>query len=171
MTFPAPRGWWTCMSRRCAASWATTLTLRASSRRCAGWATASWKPGKGVRAAEALHPAVPVPPAGDLHRAGRGAADQRGAGLRLIRHHVEQMITLIGPDGASLRPDLERGVRRTLNAALLASLPLALVVAALTALLLGAAGGAVGGTAARRQPRHRHRRLRAKACRKRAGMN
>ncbi|WP_184134968.1 sensor histidine kinase [Deinococcus humi] len=51
-----------------------------------------------------------------------------------IRHHVEQMITLIGPDGASLRPDLERGVRRTLNAALLASLPLALVVAALTAL-------------------------------------
>ncbi|OLV16414.1 sensor histidine kinase [Deinococcus marmoris] len=52
-----------------------------------------------------------------------------------IRHHVEQMVTLIGPDGASLRPDLERGVRRTLNAALLASLPLALVVAALTALL------------------------------------
>ncbi len=51
-----------------------------------------------------------------------------------IRHHVEQMITLIGPDGASLRPDLERGVRSTLNAALLASLPLALVVAALTAL-------------------------------------
>ncbi|QLG12911.1 HAMP domain-containing histidine kinase (plasmid) [Deinococcus sp. D7000] len=52
-----------------------------------------------------------------------------------IRHHVEQMVTLIGPDGASLRPDLERGVRRTLNAALLASLPLALIVAALTALL------------------------------------
>jgi two-component system sensor histidine kinase BaeS len=51
-----------------------------------------------------------------------------------IRHHVEQMVTLIGPDGVSLRPDLERGVRRTLNAALLASLPLALVVAALTAL-------------------------------------
>lgn len=51
-----------------------------------------------------------------------------------IRHHVEQMVTLIGPDGASLRPDLERGVRRTLNSALLASLPLALVVAALTAL-------------------------------------
>lgn len=52
-----------------------------------------------------------------------------------IRHHVEQMVTLIGPSGASLRPDLERGVRRTLNAALLASLPLALVVAALTALV------------------------------------
>ncbi|WP_317641068.1 HAMP domain-containing protein [Deinococcus arenicola] len=51
-----------------------------------------------------------------------------------IRHHVEQMMTLIGPDGASLRPDLERGVRRTLNSVLLASLPLALVVAALTAL-------------------------------------
>lgn len=51
-----------------------------------------------------------------------------------IRHHVEQMVTLIGPDGASLRPDLERGVRRTLTSALLASLPLALVVAALTAL-------------------------------------
>ncbi|WP_338135042.1 sensor histidine kinase [Deinococcus psychrotolerans] len=52
-----------------------------------------------------------------------------------IRHHVEQMVTLIGPDSASLRPDLERGVRRTLNSALLVSLPLALVVAALTALL------------------------------------
>ncbi|MGY2895075.1 sensor histidine kinase [Deinococcus sp. UYEF24] len=52
-----------------------------------------------------------------------------------IRHHVEQMVTLIGPAGANLRPDLELGVRRTLNSALLASLPLALLVSALTALL------------------------------------
>ncbi|WP_102127940.1 sensor histidine kinase [Deinococcus planocerae] len=52
-----------------------------------------------------------------------------------VRHHVEQMVRLIGPDGASLRPDLERGMRRTLNSALLVSLPLALLVAALTALL------------------------------------
>lgn len=51
-----------------------------------------------------------------------------------VRHHVEQMVGLLGPDGASLRPDLERGVRRTLNSALLASIPLALLVAALAAL-------------------------------------
>lgn len=52
-----------------------------------------------------------------------------------VGHHVEQMVTLIGPSGASLRPDLELGVRRTLNSALLASLPLALLVSALTALV------------------------------------
>nr|WP_232472418.1 HAMP domain-containing sensor histidine kinase [Deinococcus sp. DB0503] len=51
-----------------------------------------------------------------------------------IRSHVEQMIALIGPSGADLRPDLERGMRATLSSALLASLPLALLVAAVTAL-------------------------------------
>lgn len=51
-----------------------------------------------------------------------------------VRHHVEQMVRLLGPAGANLRPDLERGVRGTLNSALFASIPLALVVAALTAL-------------------------------------
>ncbi|TSA85515.1 HAMP domain-containing protein [Deinococcus detaillensis] len=51
-----------------------------------------------------------------------------------IRHHVEQMVALIGPNGASLRPDLERGVRGTLTSALIASVPLSLTVAALTAL-------------------------------------
>ena len=51
-----------------------------------------------------------------------------------IRHHVEQMVALIGPNGASLRPDLERGVRGTLTSALIASVPLSLGVAALTAL-------------------------------------
>ena len=51
-----------------------------------------------------------------------------------IRHHVEQMVALIGPNGASLRPDLERGVRGTITSALIASVPLSLAVAALTAL-------------------------------------
>ncbi len=51
-----------------------------------------------------------------------------------VRGHVEQMVALIGPRGAELRPDLERGVRGTLTSALLASLPLALLVAAVTAL-------------------------------------
>lgn len=51
------------------------------------------------------------------------------------RSHVEQMVRLIGPEGANLRPDLERGMRMTLTRALLASLPLAVLVAAGTALL------------------------------------
>lgn len=51
-----------------------------------------------------------------------------------VRSHVEQMVALIGPRGAELRPDLERGMRGTLTSALLASLPLALLVAAVTAL-------------------------------------
>ncbi|EYB67247.1 sensor signal transduction histidine kinase [Deinococcus phoenicis] len=51
------------------------------------------------------------------------------------RHHVEQMVTLIGPEGRALRPDLERGMRRTLNSALLAALPFAVAVAAITASL------------------------------------
>ncbi|MEW6421211.1 MAG: HAMP domain-containing sensor histidine kinase [Deinococcota bacterium] len=51
------------------------------------------------------------------------------------RSHVEQMIRLIGPEGANLRPDLEHGMRTTLTRALLASLPLALLVAVGTALL------------------------------------
>ncbi|GAA5513029.1 adaptive-response sensory-kinase SasA [Deinococcus carri] len=51
------------------------------------------------------------------------------------RHHVEQMTALIGPEGRALRPDLERGMRRTLHSALLAALPFAVGVAALTASL------------------------------------
>ncbi|WP_081908965.1 cell wall metabolism sensor histidine kinase WalK [Deinococcus sp. YIM 77859] len=51
------------------------------------------------------------------------------------RSHVEQMVRLIGPEGAELRPDLEHGMRQTLTRALLASLPLAILVAAGTALL------------------------------------
>lgn len=51
------------------------------------------------------------------------------------RRHVEQMVRLLGPEGASLRPDLEMGMRMTLTGALLASLPLAVLVAAGTALL------------------------------------
>ncbi|GMA14690.1 HAMP domain-containing histidine kinase [Deinococcus metallilatus] len=51
------------------------------------------------------------------------------------RHHVEQMVALIGPEGRALRPDLERGMRRTLNSALLAAVPFAVAVAALTASL------------------------------------
>lgn len=49
------------------------------------------------------------------------------------RHHVEQMVVLIGPEGLALRPDLEGGMRRTLNSALLAALPFAVGAAALTA--------------------------------------
>lgn len=51
------------------------------------------------------------------------------------RSHVEQMVRLLGPEGANLRPDLEHGMRTTLTRALLASLPLAVLVAAGTALL------------------------------------
>lgn len=50
-----------------------------------------------------------------------------------IAHHVDQMIGLIGPQGARLRPDLYLGMRGTLTWALLTALPLALLVAALTA--------------------------------------
>lgn len=46
-----------------------------------------------------------------------------------IRHHVEQMVDLIGPRGTSLRGDLTHGMRDTLTRALLAALPLALLVA------------------------------------------
>ena len=45
------------------------------------------------------------------------------------RHHVEQMVALIGPEGAALRPDLEGGMRATLTSALLASIPMAVLVA------------------------------------------
>ncbi len=51
-----------------------------------------------------------------------------------VRHHVEQMVALIGPRGAGLRPDLERGVRATLTSVLLAAVPLALLASAVTAL-------------------------------------
>ncbi|MFC3832971.1 MULTISPECIES: sensor histidine kinase [Deinococcus] len=50
-----------------------------------------------------------------------------------IAHHVDQMVGLIGPQGARLRPDLYLGMRGTLTWALLTALPLALLVAALTA--------------------------------------
>lgn len=50
-----------------------------------------------------------------------------------VRHHIEEMVRLIGPAGASLRPDLERGVRETFTSALLAALPVAALVAAVTA--------------------------------------
>ncbi|UBV45308.1 HAMP domain-containing protein (plasmid) [Deinococcus taeanensis] len=51
------------------------------------------------------------------------------------RHHVEQMVTLLGPEGRALRLDLENGMRRTLNAALIAAVPFAVLVAAVTASL------------------------------------
>lgn len=50
------------------------------------------------------------------------------------RHHVEQMVALIGPQGRALRPDLELGMRTTLTRALLASLPFAVLVALGTSL-------------------------------------
>lgn len=51
------------------------------------------------------------------------------------RHHVEQMVALLGPEGRELRPDLERGMRQTLNLALLAALPFAVGFAAFAAWL------------------------------------
>ena len=48
-----------------------------------------------------------------------------------IAHHVDQMIRLIGPQGARLRPDLYLGMRGTLTWAMFTALPLALLVAAL----------------------------------------
>ena len=59
-----------------------------------------------------------------------------------IRHHVEQMVSLIGPAGETLRPDLEKGMRQTLTWTLLSALPFSLLIAALTAAL--AARGVVG---------------------------
>ncbi|AFZ67214.1 sensor histidine kinase [Deinococcus peraridilitoris] len=52
-----------------------------------------------------------------------------------IREHVEQMVAVIGPDGANLRADLEHGMRGTLTSALLAAIPFAVLIAAVTALL------------------------------------
>jgi len=52
-----------------------------------------------------------------------------------IRHHVEQMVSLIGPAGETLRPDLERGMRQTLTWTLFSALPFSLFIAALTAAL------------------------------------
>ncbi|ADV65974.1 sensor histidine kinase [Deinococcus maricopensis] len=49
------------------------------------------------------------------------------------RHHVEQMVQLLGPEGRALRPDLERGMRRTLTGALVAAVPFAVLIAAVTA--------------------------------------
>lgn len=50
-----------------------------------------------------------------------------------IRHHVAQMMDLLGSQGNHMRLDLTSGMRTTLTRALLAALPLGLLVAALTA--------------------------------------
>lgn len=50
-----------------------------------------------------------------------------------IRHHVEQMVQVMGPEGRSLQGDLTQGMRTTLTGALLIAAPLALVVAFLAA--------------------------------------
>lgn len=52
-----------------------------------------------------------------------------------IQHHVDEMVTLIGPAGRSLRGDLSRGMRSTFTNALLLSAAIALVVAFITAFL------------------------------------
>ena len=52
-----------------------------------------------------------------------------------IQHHVDQMVSLIGPAGRSLRGDLSRGMRNTLTGALLLSAAFALVVTFITAFL------------------------------------
>ncbi|WP_293914423.1 HAMP domain-containing protein, partial [Deinococcus sp.] len=52
-----------------------------------------------------------------------------------IRHHVEQMVGLIGPGGQTLRGDLSRGMRDTFNSALLLASGVALAVAFLMAYL------------------------------------
>ncbi|THF69216.1 HAMP domain-containing histidine kinase [Deinococcus sp. Arct2-2] len=50
-----------------------------------------------------------------------------------IRHHVAQMVQVMGPDGRSLQGDLTQGMRTTLTGALLIAAPLALLVAFLAA--------------------------------------
>lgn len=50
-----------------------------------------------------------------------------------IRHHVEQMVQVMGPEGQSLQGDLTQGMRTTLTGALLIAAPLALLVAFLAA--------------------------------------
>lgn len=52
---------------------------------------------------------------------------------RFYRAHVEEMVQTMGPAGATLRGDLERGMRLTLTRALWAALPLAALVAMGTA--------------------------------------
>ena len=52
-----------------------------------------------------------------------------------IRHHVEEMVALIGPAGRSLRDDLSRGMRSTFTGALLVASGIALCLAFLTAYL------------------------------------
>ena len=59
-----------------------------------------------------------------------------------IGHHAREMVSLIGPAGETLRPDLEKGMRQTLTWTLLSALPFSLLIAALTAAL--AARGVVG---------------------------
>ncbi|MFB9991479.1 histidine kinase dimerization/phospho-acceptor domain-containing protein [Deinococcus oregonensis] len=50
-----------------------------------------------------------------------------------IRHHVEQMVEMMGPEGRSLQGDLTQGMRTTLTGALLIAAPIALLVAFLAA--------------------------------------
>ena len=52
-----------------------------------------------------------------------------------IRHHVDEMVTMLGPSGRSLSADLSRGMRNTLNSALLLAAAISLVVAFVTAFL------------------------------------
>ncbi|GGR27315.1 sensor histidine kinase [Deinococcus ruber] len=52
-----------------------------------------------------------------------------------IRHHVEEMVALIGPAGLSLREDLSRGMRTTFTGALLLASGIALGVAFVSAYL------------------------------------
>ena len=50
-----------------------------------------------------------------------------------IAHHAREMVSLIGPAGETLKPDLERGMRLTLTWTMLSALPFSLLIAALTA--------------------------------------
>lgn len=53
--------------------------------------------------------------------------------LGFSREHVRDMVETMGPAGAGMQADLERGMRDTLTRALLASVPLAVLAASLTA--------------------------------------
>ncbi len=90
------------------------------------------------------------------------------AALPFIRHHVEDMATMIGPEGESLRTDLAAGMRGTLTRALIVALPMALIVATLTAwfaarrvtasvrVLQAGSGAIASGEYARRLPTAGH---------------
>lgn len=53
--------------------------------------------------------------------------------LGFSREHVRDMVEMMGPEGAGMQRDLERGMRDTLTRALVASVPLAVLAASLTA--------------------------------------